>query len=346
MNATIKDVARAAKVSIATVSRILNNQPGYSLKTKQRVLKAIKTLNYQPNAVARGLINKKTRTLGILVPNVSSMFSSLLLKGVEDAAYTRGYSVIMCHTANSGVRTMDYLHVLKEKRVDGLLFTSEVLKDAYYDEIRRMGVPLVLLATQSLNDSIPYVKVDDRMAAYHAVRYLIAKGHTKIGMISGNKEDRIAGQPRIDGFIQALKDHNLSFNQKQIVYGPSFSFDDGKRLLLDLLSKNRGLTAIFAASDFLAVGALSAAYSSGLRVPDDLSIIGYDNLEIAKMSLPPLTTVGQPLFQIGSVGGMMLIDIIEDKGNVEGRILPHQIIERQTVSERSKALTEKNYDKQ
>lgn len=336
MNATIKDVARAANVSIATVSRILNNQPGYSLKTKQRVLKVIKDLNYQPNAVARGLINKKTRTLGILVPNVSSMFSSSLLKGVEDAAYTRGYSVIICHTANSGVRTMDYLHVLKEKRVDGLLFTSEVLRDAYYDEIRRMGIPLVLLATQSLKYSIPYVKVDDRMATYHAASYLIAKGHTRIGMISGNKEDRIAGQPRIDGFIQALKDHNLPFSENQIVYGPNFYFDDGQRLLPELLRKNSGLTAVLAASDFMAVGALSAAYSSGLRVPDDLSIIGYDNLEIAKMSIPPLTTVEQPLFQIGRVGGGMLIDIIEGKEHVEGRIMGHQIIERQTVRDLAK----------
>ncbi|RYM05767.1 LacI family transcriptional regulator [Sporolactobacillus sp. THM7-7] len=331
MSATIKDVARAANVSIATVSRILNNQPGYSSKTKERVLKAIEALDYQPNAIARGLISKRTKTIGVLVPDVSSMFSSSLLKGVEDAAYSKGYSVIMCHTAFSGIRTMDYLRLLNEKRADGILFTSEVLKEAYYNEIQRMGVPVVLLATQSMSYSIPYVKVDDRMAAYSATRYLIRKGHRKIGMISGNKEDIIAGKPRIYGFIQALEDHGLPFHKNQIVYGPGFYFEDGKKALPELLKQMNGLTAVVSASDFMAVGAMSAAYELGLRVPDDLSIIGYDNLDIAKMSVPALTTVAQPLLKIGCVGAQMLIEMVEGRKEIEGRILPHRIIERGTV---------------
>lgn len=334
MSYTIKDVAKKANVSIATVSRILNNKPGYSKKTKEKVLQVIEELGYHPNAVARGLINKRTHTIGVLFPALSSTLVTDLLSGIEKAASAQGSSVIVCHTESNGEKTMKYLNLLNEKRIDGIIFTSAPLKDEYYQYIEKMKVPMVLLATESFNHLIPYVKVNDYHAAYTATQYLIQKGHTKIGMISGNKDDMISGKPRIDGFIQVLKDHNISLNEENIIYSEAFSFQDGVIGLKSLLSRNPEITAIFAASDEIAIGALSSAYQLGIKVPEELSIIGYDNLNLAEMSIPPLTTLGQPLVEMGEVAGNMLLKMLETGEMVESQIMNHKVIERMSVKEK------------
>jgi LacI family transcriptional regulator len=331
MTYTIKDVAKKANVSIATVSRVLNDQGGYSPKTKEKVLSAIKELGYQPNALARGLINKRTETIGILIPEVSNMFAAKIFRGVENAAHQRGSSAIVCNTDSNGEKTMKYLKVLREKRIDGVIFVSEILKEEYYEAISSMNIPIVLVSTESYRYQLPYVKVDDRRAAYTAVEYLINKGHRKIGMISGNKYDLIAGQPRIDGYKKALMSNNIPVNEKYIVSAKGFSFKDGFENLPRLLHAAPDITAIFVASDEMAMGVISAAYNMGIKIPDDLSVIGYDNLPLAEMSIPPLTTVEQPLVQMGEMAANMLFTMIETGKPIESRIMPHKIIERATV---------------
>lgn len=331
MNPTIKDVAKKANVSTATVSRILNGLPGYSDETRLKVLKVIEELSYQPNAVARGLVSKRTKTLGILLPNVSSMFASEILNGIEDTAHESDYSVIVCNTDSNGVRTLKYLQVLNEKRVDGIIFTSEELKEDYYKAMKEMNVPIVLVSTASDLYPLPYVKVDDMRAAYSATEYLIKNGHKKIAMISGRREDPIAGVPRINGFKQALEDYVIPFEQKRITYGIDFGFKTGIMCMEQLLKNAPDTTAIFAASDEIAIGAISVANKYNVRIPDELSIIGYDNLKIAEMSVPPLTTVGQPLYEIGKTSANLLINMIDNNGPVDSKIISHKIIERQTV---------------
>ncbi len=328
---TIKDVARKANVSTATVSRILNELPGYSEKTKEKVLKAIEELGYQPNAIARGLVSKRTKTLGVLFPNVSSIFASEILNGIEDTAHEQDHSVIVCNTDSNGVRTMKYLQVLNEKRVDGIIFTSEVLKKEYYDALVEMNIPIVLVSTASYRYPLPFVKVDDKHAAYSATEYLIKNGHKKIAMISGTKDDSIAGTPRVEGYIQALKDNNLSYENRRIVYGIDFGYKTGVMCMEELLKKAPDFTAVFAASDEIAIGALSVAYKEGIKVPDDLSIIGYDNLKVAEMSIPPLTTVAQPLYEMGKIATNMLFSMIKNGNTAESRIIQHRIVERQSV---------------
>ena len=180
---TIKDVARKADVSIATVSRILNGQRGYSAKTKEKVLQVIEELGYHPNAIARGLINKRTHSIGVLFPSLSGSLVTDLLKGIEKAASAQGSSVIVCHTESDQEKTMKYLQLLSEKRVDGIIFTSEILQEEYYQFIKKIKVPIVLLATKSDFYPVPYVKVDDCDAAYTATEFLIQKGHKSIGKI-------------------------------------------------------------------------------------------------------------------------------------------------------------------
>lgn len=336
MSYTIIDVAKRANVSTATVSRILNNQKGYSEKTKQKVLRVIEELGYEPNAIARGLINKKTESIGVLFPSLSSLLTSELLNGIESVANANESSIIVCHTEFSGVRTMKYLQMLNEKRIDGLIFTSEILKEEYYAYIQKMNVPAILLSTKSAEFSLPHVKVDDHDASYAATQYLIQKGHRKIGMLSGSNTDPIAGRPRVEGFKRALQQSNLPFDEKVIVDCRGFSFHEGKMNLLSLLKQIPDITAIFAASDELAIGAISEAYRLNMNIPNDISIIGYDNLKISEMTVPPLTTVAQPLFDMGATAAKQLFKMIDSSEEVYSITMPHQIIERKSVRDMNK----------
>ncbi|BBI31165.1 LacI family DNA-binding transcriptional regulator [Cohnella abietis] len=327
---TIKDVAKKAQVSVATVSRVLHNLPGYSDITKQKVLKAIEDLGYQPNAIARGLINKRTQTIGVLFPNVSSYFSAGLLHGIEEVANERGFSVIVCNT--DGKRTIKYLQVLREKQVDGIVFASEELKDEYYQALTDMRVPFVLVNNQSHKYSIPYIKVDDRQASYQATQYLIQKGHREIAMLAGTQSDPIAGTPRVEGFRQALSDYGIAFHESRIAYG-DFLLEGGRIAMRRLLDEAAPFSALFAAGDEMAIGAMGVALERGLRIPEDLSIIGYDDLVIAQMVFPPLTTVHQPLTEMGQLASKKLITMIESSDPVSSSIVMHHIVERNTVKE-------------
>ncbi len=332
MNPTIKDVAREAGVSVATVSRVLNNLPGYTEETRRRVLKVIKELGYQSNALARGLVCKRSHTIGILMPSLSSMVTSEMLKGIERQAHNNEKSVIVCNTDNDGIRTLEYLDVLKEKQVDGIIVVSANLTPVQYRKLVQFKKPVVLVSTCYAGGTLPYVKVDDEAAAYDATLYLLKKGHRRIGMLSGTKEDRIAGFPRIQGYKRALAEYGVTLGEEFIAYG-DFTFRSGIKAMAQLLETASGMTAVFAASDEMAAGALVCAYKRGIKVPDDLSIIGYDNTQIAEMTIPPLTTLSQPFYHMGELGMMMLIDNIEQGKKMESRILPHTIQERETVKE-------------
>ena len=327
MRPTISDVAKQSGVSTATVSRIINGQSGYTEETRQKVLNIIQEMGYRPNAVARGLVKKRTNTIGVLLPSLSSRLASALLKGIESSAHQLDYSVIICDTESNGKRTVEYLDVLSEKQIDGIIITSEWLKDVFEEAIVKMKIPVVLVLTTSSHLQIPYIKVDDYQASYQATEYLIGKGHKEIGMISGSKTDKLAGLPRIEGYKQALTDNSLTISENHIAYG-DFAYRSGMRCMQELLKKAPEITAVFAASDEMAVGALSCAYRKGVKVPDDLSIIGYDDTQDAEMAIPPLTTIHQPIYEMGEKAVEMLLNT---KGAVESVIMPHHIIERDSV---------------
>lgn len=319
---------------MATVSRVLHNLDGYTDQTRIKVLAAVKEIGYHPNAVARGLINKKTQTIGILFPVVSSEFSSGLLHGIEETANENEFSVIVCNTAEDGKRTQKYLQVLREKQVDGIIFTSEILKEEYYTQLNEMGIPVVLVSTLSKEHPIPYVRVDDKLAAYEATFYLIDKGHREIAMIGGTQYDQIAGLLRVEGYRQALEDHGIVYDESKVAYG-DFHMESGQAAMEKLLREAPPFTALFAASDEMAIGAMGVAHQNGLKVPEDISIIGYDDLRISKVIFPPLTTIHQPLAQMGRLACEKLITLIGNSGaGVTGSIVAHRLVERGSVNER------------
>lgn len=333
---TIEDVAKRANTSIATVSRVLNNRTGYSEKTKLKVQEAIEELGYESNAIARSLKNKKTNTIGVLVPNVSSMLSNEILNGIEEYAHTNGYSVLTSYTYSDSDKVMKSLKTFNEQRVDGLIFVSDFFLPEYYEYVRERKMPIVLTAAESPDYPLSFIKVDDFKASYDAVSYLIAKGHKKIGMISANPQvhPTAAGKSRLEGYKKALQDAALNIEDQRIVFCDGFIFPIGRNKFKELIEMAPDITAVFASSDDLAVGALNMAYELGIQVPKEVSIIGYDNIPITEMVWPPLATVSQPLKNMGYESTKELMKKIEDpKKEANHRYIAHEIIERKSVAD-------------
>ena len=330
MKATIKDVATRANVSVATVSRVVNNLDGYSDETKEKVLEAIKELGYQRNAIARGLVTKTTKTIGVLIPIVSAYLYAEILNGIEEKANENGYGIFLCNTGVNGVRAINYIKMLGERQVDAIIVVSLTINDEYYNLLNSLKIPYILVSTLSYKYKIPYIKVDDQQAAYTATQFLIEKGHTKIALISGGKEDKISGITRVDGYRNALQDYDININENIIKYG-DFTYNSGIMCMEDLLQEKEDFTAVFATSDEMALGALSVMHRNKIEVPEKISIIGYDNTLIAQMSNPPLTTVAQPLYEMGVKAFAKILSVLETGNSGDNIILSHKIVERETV---------------
>ena len=327
---TVKDIAREANVSIATVSKIMNHKVGgYSAATRERVMQIIEERGYETNAVARGLATKSMRILGVLLPNVGTAVFGELLHGIEEVAHKHDYSIVVCNTGFNGERSLQYIKTLSANQVAGIVYGSSPFFEECFDAIQRIHMPCVLALTVSYKFQLPYVKVDDKQAAYSAVKYLIEMGHTRIAMI-GSK-DPIAGQPRLEGYLQALCDHGLPVNENLIIYQENYSYDDGLECMEKLLDQGEKFTALFAVSDDIAIGAMNAAHRRGIRIPEELSVIGYDNTKIARMAYPPLSTVSQPLYEMGKRAAEKLLHIIQTGKQVESSIMMHELVLRDTV---------------
>ncbi|MCD8510224.1 MAG: substrate-binding domain-containing protein [Bacillus sp. (in: Bacteria)] len=334
---TIRDVARLAGVSMSTVSRVMNAPDAVRPDKREKVEKVIKELGYHPNALARGLIFKRTQTIGVLIPDVSNMYVAEVIRGMEDATHGLGSNLIICNTDRDKKRMVKYLKVLKEKQVDGIIFTSDAVTEEYFELFDRLHLPVVLASSEALDYEIPSVKVDDYQAAYDGTCYLLEKGHRRIGMISGSLDDPIAGMPRLNGFKDALRDRvGAEVDEAaELEYG-SYRFEDGYDAMKALYGKNKELTALFVASDEMALGAISYLHEIGLKVPEDISVLGFDNTKISKMSYPKLSTVGQPMYDIGKTAVEKLDAILRAEVDVELELrtyLKHEIIERDSVAE-------------
>lgn len=328
MKPTIKDVAKIAGVSISTVSRVMNSPESVVEKKRVKVEDAIDKLKYKPNALARGLISKKTHTLGVVIPDIRNPYYADIIRGMEDASKKLGYNLIICNTDRDRKRLFSYLNNFYEKQVDGILYTSDPVFPDYYHEMQRLRLPVVLVSTHSMEYELPSVKIDDELAAYDAVRFLIDAGHRKIGMIGFDLSDSIAGLTRYQGFVRALRENDLDEFKNNIVYVNGWSYD-APDVAAKLMTKFPDLTAIFTASDELAMGLLSYLNEQGIAVPKQISVIGFDNIRLSSLMIPKLTTVEQPTYEIGFRAVEKLDAIIEDKEDpVLREYLPHKIIER------------------
>ncbi|MBF0777699.1 LacI family DNA-binding transcriptional regulator [Streptococcus cuniculi] len=331
MSVTIKDIAKQAGVSIATVSRVLNHLGGYSSEVEQKILEIANELGYRRNANAMSLVSKSTRTIGIIMPTVATSYYGNIVSGIEDVAHQNGYSVILSHAGVSGNRLHNSLNVLSERRVDGVLIFSLPFDQEDIDRIKALGIPVMLISTEVEEGQMPYIKVDDYKASYTAVEYFIGLGHRNIAIVGASSTDPIAGLPRIRGYLDAMKNHSLEVQDDWICYG-DFTFEAGQMGMRQLLQAQEQVTAIFCVSDEVALGVNSICYEHHLAIPDDVSIIGYDNT-VARMGIPPITTIAQPFYEMGQLGCKSLIQSIQTSSNMESQLIPFKLIERASVKD-------------
>ncbi len=313
MTTAMKDVAREAGVSINTVSRALNGKPDVNEDTKKRILEIADRLNYVPNFLAKGLVTKKTKTIGVIVSDNANPFFARIIKGIEDYARSRGYSIILCNTDERYEREEEVVRLFREKRVDGLLITPIPSPKKRTDilELKELGVPFVLLNRHIEQTMTDYVINDNVYGAYLAVSHLVKLGHKRIGHISGPSQiSSVRG--RLEGYKKALFKNNIEFDNS-LVKESNLKMEDGYRLMKEFLELENRPTAVFAYSDLLAIGVLKALKEAKLKVPKDIALVGYDDIEFSSLLEIPLTTVHQPRYRIGEEGAKILINRIEKK---------------------------------
>jgi len=310
MTTTIHDVARIAGVGIGTVSRVINNSTGVKPATRTKVLSAIAQLNYRPNPIARSMISKRTDAIGVLVPFFTRPFNTELLRGVETALTRLGKDLVLYNVVTDTQRD----HYLSElpmlHRVDGLLILSLPLEDSLALGIQEVGIPTILLDTYS--PFFTSLVVDNIGGAYLAVKYLLEQGHQRIGFINGVIEGNIKfnqANDRLIGLHRAFGEAGLFF-EPELMQTSEWDRFGGKQAALQLLSQEKPPTAIFAASDMQAVGVLEAAQDLNIKVPEDLSVMGYDGIEVAE--LLELSTMQQPMRQMGESGVSKLIELMKN----------------------------------
>ncbi|MET3287892.1 catabolite control protein A [Brevibacillus fluminis] len=331
MPITIYDVAREAGVSMATVSRVVNGNPNVKPTTRKKVLAAIERLGYRPNAVARGLASKKTTTVGVIIPDISSLFFSELARGIEDIATMYKYNIILCNSDNRLEKELQLINTLLEKQVDGLLFLGSEIKEDHLQTLSTAAVPVVLAATRDADNILPSVTIDHFQAAYDATKALIDRGHKRVAILSGPKTDPLGGLLRFEGYKQALADSGIAFDE-ELVRSGSYWYETGLRNMNEFLKLDNPPTAVFAANDEVAIGAIHAIQDSGKSVPGDIEIIGHDNIRLAEMVRPKLSTVVQPMYDIGAVAMRLLTKYMNNE-HVEEHVvlLPHRIEYRQST---------------
>jgi LacI family transcriptional regulator len=329
---TIYDVAREAGVSMATVSRVVNNNPNVKPQTRKKVFEAIERLGYRPNAVARGLASKKTTTVGVVIPDISNSIFAEVARGIEDIANMYHYNIILCNADKKKEKEIRVINTLLEKQVDGLLFMGGIVTEDHIQAFRTSSVPVVLCGTKDEAQTMPSVDIDHEQAAFDAVNVLIANGHKDIAMISGTLQDPANGYARYQGYKKALETAGIPIREEYVRVG-NYRYESGSEATKYFLELSSRPTAIFSATDEMAIGAIHAIQDFGLSVPDDIAVISVDNIRMASMVRPLLTTVAQPMYDIGAVS-MRLLTKLMNKETMENMqvILPHEIIKRNSVA--------------
>ncbi len=326
---TIHDVAKLAGVSPMTVSRVINNSGYIHKETRARVEQAISELGYVPNALARSLRFKQTHTLALVITDITNPYFTTVARGVEDAASEQGFSVIFCNTDESRDDEAEYLNVLVQKQVDGVLLVPAHSSPDSIAFLREREVPFVVLDRRIPGTQVDMVHCDSEQGAYQLIQHLLELGHRQIAALSG-PEAVMTAADRVAGYRRALAERGLA--DSAVAYFGEFTIDSGYRLAKRALKLSPQPTAFFAANNFIAVGALRALREANLPVPEAISVVTFDDLPESMLVDPFLTVVRQPAYEIGRQATRLLLDRLSDKAAAEPReiILPTQLIIRRS----------------
>ncbi len=337
MAVTIYDVAKKAKVGIGTVSRVINNSPHISPTTKDKVLKVINELKYQPHAMAQGLASKRSNSIACIVPDFTSYFFVELLRGIQQEISKHGYDLILYCVDELDKKEVFLRRTLREKKVDGVLLLSMPIEERDVERFHQSKLPLVLV--DSYHPKVDSITVENEKGAYIGTSHLIEIGHKKVAIITG-EYNSFPVKERISGYKRALQDHNIPFNEKYLVTADSFDksellLDHGFNKMVGYISMQSLIeldaerpTATFIASDIQAIGALRAISEKGLTIPDDMAIVGFDDIELAEWV--ELTTMSQPKCEIGKIAVDQIMNKISGNNSapLHKSFLPELIIRR------------------
>src|SRR5699024_7763467 len=299
------DVAREANVSMATVSRVVNGNPNVKPTTRKKVLETIDRLGYRPNAVARGLASKKTTTVGAIIPDISSTFFSELTRGIEDIATMYKYNIILSNSDQNKDKELHLINTMLEKEVDGIVFMGGEVAEDHINQFKTAQVPIVLAATNDVADSLPSVNIDYEAAAFEATTQLIETTNAQPAFITGGEHTQNNGL-KYAGYVRALKDANISIDEALIIENES-SYNGGIESITELLSEaTKTPKAVFVTTDEMGVGVIHGIQDKGLSVPEDIEVFGFNNTRVAMMVRPTLTTIVQPMYDLGAVAMRLL----------------------------------------
>nr|WP_314976770.1 HTH-type transcriptional repressor PurR [uncultured Haemophilus sp.] len=311
--ATIKDVAKMAGVSTTTVSHVINKTRFVAKETEEAVRQAIKSLKYSPSAVARSLKVNTTKSIGMIVTTSESPYFAEIIHAVEDHCYRQGYSLFLCNTQNDPEKIKNHVEMLTKKRVDGLLVMCSEYTQHSLDVLSSFSsVPMVVM-DWGPNTDTDIIEDNSFTGGYLATKHLIDCGHKEIGLIAGEL-DKTTARTRYEGFVKAMNETNLPIHENWIMEG-FFEPEDGYECMNKILAQDSLPTAVFCCNDVMALGAISAITEKGLRVPDDISIIGYDNIHSSRFYAPPLTTIHQSKSRLGAQAVNLLFERIANKDN-------------------------------
>jgi len=329
----MSDVARQARVSLMTVSRVINNKGDVSNETRQRVLEIISSLGYRPSAIARSLATKETSTIGLVVPDVSNAFFAEVTQGVERLAYSKGYHVFLCNTEEDPQRELAVIQSLEEKRVDGLILCSSRLEEEKLIDIMA-NLPAVVLINRRLHQTVDEifdsVTLDDERGGRLATTHLIQRGHRCIGFLAGPLAS-YSGAGRRKGYLAALQEAGISLVDGWMKHCQP-SVEGGYEATRQLLGTYPQLTALFCFNDLVAVGALQACDELKRRVPEDLAIVGHDDIPVAALVSPALTTCRVPRYELGARAVNALLERLRDcPGNCNQSILQPELVIRESA---------------
>jgi len=322
--ATIKDVAKVAGVTVTTVSRVLNNRGYISEATRKKVQEAMEELNYQPNEIARSLFRRKSNILGLIVPNVSHPFFAELTNFIEYYAYEAGYKVLVCNSYQDSVKEKDYVEMLKRNQVDGIIMGSHTLETSDY---LNKDLPIVAI-DRNFENNIPFITSDNYNGGKLATNLLVDRGCKKLAHISGPLELNTPANKRYQAFMDVVFERKVPYVIKQAKLD---IFESYEKMAYKLFEEYPDIDGVFASSDMIAASIIHVANEIGKEIPKDLKIVGYDDINLASLIVPPLTTIKQPIKEIGQLAVSILIDKIENKETALENVLPISLVERKTT---------------
>ena len=325
---SIKDIARLADVTHPTVSRALRNSPLVNPRTIERIQRIARESGYRVSAVARGLVTQKTNTIGVVVTTIADPFVSEVVSGIEHAANDHGYSVFLADSYADPDREVRVVHLFAERRVEGIVVTSSRVGTWYLRILSEMKVPIVLINNQRRGEFVHSVMIENVEASRLATQHLIGLGHERIAYL-GDRYGYQSDTERLGGYRQALKQARLPFLPELVVHGDGKP-EGGRQAMETLRSLPQPPTAVFCYNDMSALGALGAIHQSGLRVPEDISLVGFDDLFFASYTQPPLTTVRQPRQRMGLLAMEILLKLMSGQDSADTIKVPAELIVRES----------------